>query len=67
MVKLCKEVVVYGFGQPRNGTSAAGYHYYSVSAHCPAVCRSKLPPCRQPMRPGRDCGRRAQSGRWPPF
>eukprot|EP00873_Tetraselmis_striata_P036288 jgi/Tetstr1/456552/TSEL_043274.t1 len=29
MVKLCKEVVVYGFGQPRNGTSAAGYHYYS--------------------------------------
>lgn len=29
MLQLCKRVTVYGFGQPRNGTSAAGYHYYS--------------------------------------
>jgi len=25
---LCKKVVTFGFGQPRNGTKAAGYHYY---------------------------------------
>jgi hypothetical protein len=30
MLHICKQVTLFGFGQPRNGTGAAPYHYYTV-------------------------------------
>lgn len=33
MMYLCKKTVLFGFGQPRGGTQAAPYHYYTVDAH----------------------------------
>eukprot|EP00191_Tetraselmis_sp_GSL018_P001984 CAMPEP_0177615764 /NCGR_PEP_ID=MMETSP0419_2-20121207/23690_1 /TAXON_ID=582737 /ORGANISM="Tetraselmis sp., Strain GSL018" /LENGTH=518 /DNA_ID=CAMNT_0019113565 /DNA_START=1051 /DNA_END=2607 /DNA_ORIENTATION=- len=29
MLHLCKDVVLFGFGRPKNGTKVANYHYYS--------------------------------------